>query len=382
MSSGPASGGAVALTEESVTHRQGPSAVKAPGAARVAFGPHRSSTNTPSSLVALAAGAATVAAVLAYARRRRRYPLDDKVVLVTGGSRGLGLVLARELVRRGARVALLARDAGEVARAADGLAPGRVLAIVGDVSRPDDGRRAVEEVVQRFGRLDVLVNNAGAILCAPLERTRVEDFQTMMDVHFWGTLHMTRAALPHLRARRGSRVVNICSIGGKIAVPHLGAYCASKFAQAGLSSAMAEELRDEGVVVSTVYPGLMRTGGHVNARFRGDAEREFRLFALAAGLPVASMGAERAARRIVLAIARGEADVVLPYSVRQAARAAALAPNLTTRLFAAVDAWLPRDHGGGASGDAVRGADLPLPRPVEAATILGERAARRNNQRG
>lgn len=335
-----------------------------------------------SRLVPWAVAGSAVAGALAYRLAKPRYELKGKVVLITGGSRGLGLVLARRLADQGTRVAIMARDREEVVRAADSLGASVALPIVGDVRVIEDGRRAVAEAITRFGGLDVLVNNAGVILCAPLAKTRTEDFQTMMDVHFWGTLHMTRAALPYLRARRGARVINICSIGGKIAVPHLSAYTASKFAQAGLSSVMAQELRKEGVVVSTVYPGLMRTGSHVNARFRGDAAREFRLFALAAGLPLTAMSAERAARHIVAAIRGAAPEYVIPGSVRQLARVAALAPNLTLRLLAAVSAWLPgADSPAARRNDrAVRGAELPLPGPVRTAIGLAERAAHRNNQ--
>ena len=169
----------------------------------------------------------------------------------------------------------MARDPQELARAVESLGPGVPAAgVVGDVRLPDSCAQTVDEVIARFGRLDVLVNNAGLILSAPLARTGVDDFEALMDVHFWGTLHMTSAALPHLLARPGGRVANICSIGGKVAVPHLSAYCASKFAQAGLSAVLREELRQHGVTVTTVFPGLMRTGSHVQARFRGDAGRE------------------------------------------------------------------------------------------------------------
>jgi short-subunit dehydrogenase len=194
---------------------------------------------------------------------------------------------------------------------------------------------------------------------------------------------MTGAALPHLLARPGSRLVNICSIGAKVPIPHLSAYCASKFAQAGLSAVLAEELRQHGVVVSTVYPGLMRTGSHVQARFRGDVVREYQAFALAAGSPVLAIGAERAARLIVRGVEQGLADVTLPGTMRLAARAHALAPNLTSAVLAEVNRWLP---GGETSavgqwrGRAIRGAELPLAPAVRAATVLGQRAAARNNE--
>jgi NAD(P)-dependent dehydrogenase (short-subunit alcohol dehydrogenase family) len=280
----------------------------------------------------------------------------------------------------------MARDAAEVAAAVEDLGPpSRVVGVPGDVRVPESCGRTVDEVLSRFGRLDVLVNNAGVILSAPLFRTAIDDFQALMDVHFWGTLHMTTAALPHLMAQPGARVANICSIGAKVTVPHLSAYCASKFAQAGLSSALSVELRRHGVTVTTVYPGLMRTGSHVQAHFRGDVEREYRLFALAAGTPVTAIGAERAAAAILRALARGQAELTFPRSMRLAARTTALAPNLTASVLAEVNRWLPDGDTRGEADEpraAVRGAELTLPRAIRAAIVLGDRAAHRNNEHG
>jgi NAD(P)-dependent dehydrogenase (short-subunit alcohol dehydrogenase family) len=331
------------------------------------------------------AAAAAAAGLAAYLRRRPSQDFVGRTVLITGGSRGLGLVLARAFVARGASVALMARDPGELARAVESLGPAAPAAgVVGDVRVPDSCAQTVDEVIARFRRLDVLVNNAGLILSAPLARTSIPDFEALMDVHFWGTLHMTSAALPHLLARPGGRVVNICSIGGKVAIPHLSAYCASKFAQAGLSTVLSEELRQHGVTVTTVFPGLMRTGSHVHARFRGDADREYRIFALAAGTPLLAISAERAARGIVRAVARRRAEITLPASMRLAARATALAPNLTTAILAELNRWLPDGRvlpPRRVGSTAVRGADLRLAPAVRAAIVLGERAADRNNER-
>ena len=166
-------------------------------------------------------------------------------------------------------------------------------------------------------------------------------------------------------------------------MPHLSAYCASKFAQAGLSAVLSQELRGHGVTVSTVYPGLMRTGSHLNARFRGDVQKEFAAFALASGLPGLSMGAERAARLILAGARRGQAEVVVPFTVRQIARIAAMAPNLFSSVMGWVNRALP-DGTGEQAFDAIvptRGAELRLPAPVRSAIVLSERAATRNNER-
>jgi NAD(P)-dependent dehydrogenase (short-subunit alcohol dehydrogenase family) len=315
-------------------------------------------------------------------RRAPRYDFRQRVVAITGGSRGLGLALARVLADEGARVALLARDAAELARAKADLPPtAAVLTVECDVRDPRQARQAMVAIDAAWGGLDILINNAGVILSAPLSETTDADVEALMDVHLWGTWHMSRAALPLLTRRRDPRIVNIVSIGGKVGVPHLSAYCASKFAQAGLSAAMAEELRGRGVRVVTVFPGLMRTGSHVNARFKGELRPEYANFAMAATLPGVSMGVERAARAIVRAIRRGQAEAVVPFTVRQAARAAALAPNAVVTALAGINEWLPAGQSRRAGVAAVRGADIGLPAPVRVAATLGERSADRHNQR-
>jgi NAD(P)-dependent dehydrogenase (short-subunit alcohol dehydrogenase family) len=337
-----------------------------------------SRTRLPSARVLATAAVAAGAIGVAVARYRRRYNFENKVVVITGGSRGLGLVLARELASRGASLGLMARDALELARARRSIdSDSMVQLLPADVTDPAQVEQAFSTMIRRFGRVDVVINNAGQILSAPFDDTTPEDFKTMLDVHFWGTFNVSRAALPHLARHGDGRIINICSIGARVPVPHLSAYCASKYAQAGLSAVMAEELRAKGIRVTTVLPGLMRTGSHLQAWFKGERSTEFALFSLVGGAPVTSMSAERASRLILSAAARGQADAVIPFTYRQLARLTALAPNATIAALATVNEMMP----GPQTRFAAQGKHMELPKLVKGVAALNERAADRNNQR-
>jgi NAD(P)-dependent dehydrogenase (short-subunit alcohol dehydrogenase family) len=202
-------------------------------------------------IVALAAGA--VAAFVGARLLRNRHGIDfgGRVVVVTGGSRGLGLVIARQLAAQGAKLALLARDEHELDRAKRLLEeehPGvEVMAVRCDVRRKADVRAAVAQILDRWTTVDVLINNAGVIQVGPLEHMQHEDFENAMATHFWGPLHLMMEIVPVMRRRGFGRIVNISSIGGRVAVPHLAPYCASKFALAGLSDAVRSELAPHGI---------------------------------------------------------------------------------------------------------------------------------------
>lgn len=276
-------------------------------------------------------GAAAIAAVAARRRRATRYSFRGRIVLLTGGTRGLGLALARRLVAEDARVWLVARSEDELQSAATELEQhgGRVRTIRADIRSAEAAARIVEQVVEEVGRIDVLVNNAGVITVAPFEHTHVEDIEESMAVHFWGPLHLIRAALPFLTCDGTGRIVNIASIGGRVAVPHLSAYAAGKFALVGLSETLRAELKRDGVLVTTVTPGLMRTGSYVNARVRGQHEEEARWFSLSSATALSAQSAARAARQILSAVRTGRATCTPGVRARLAHVASAVAPELT-----------------------------------------------------
>jgi NAD(P)-dependent dehydrogenase (short-subunit alcohol dehydrogenase family) len=314
-------------------------------------------------------------------RRRRRWDLRGRTVLITGGSRGLGLLIARELVAQGARVAVGARDEETLDRARRDLMGrgGLVAAISCDVTDPAAVERLVRATTDRLGPIDALVSCAGTITVGPAREMRREDFQRAMDTNFWGALHAILAVLPGMRARGAGRIVNVASIGGRISVPHLLPYSASKFALVGLSEGLRAELAPEGIQVSTICPGLMRTGSPRHAWFKGQHRAEYAWFSVADALPLVSMDAGRAARQVVDALRHGVAHRTLSLPAKAAGAVHGLLPGTTGALLALVSRLLPGPDG--------RAADAPV-EGVESAsavspsvlTTLGERAAARNNQ--
>src|SRR5947209_5151407 len=261
----------------------------------------------------IAAGVAAGIAGTMLARRRTPITFKNHVAFISGGSRGLGLLLARELVARGARVAITARDAEELARAEKQLRSegGEVLAIEADMTLRDEAEAAVRKTEQQFGPVNVLINNAGTISVGPIETMTIDDYRDSINTHFWGPYFTTMAVLPSMQRRRSGRIVNISSIGGKISVPHLVPYSVGKFALTGFSEGLRSELLKDRVYVTTVCPGLMRTGSPRNAFFKGNNEAEYAWFSISDALPLISISADRAAKQIVEACARGDAELML-----------------------------------------------------------------------
>lgn len=318
---------------------------------------------------------------------RRIWPADlrGQIALVTGGSRGLGLLIARELAAEGCRLAICARDEPELQRArADLEARGaEVETVVCDVADRADVDRMIRQVLGRYGRIDLLVNVAGIIQVGPLETATLADFEQAMGVMFWGVVYPTLAVLPQMRARRSGRMVNITSIGGKLSVPHLLPYSSAKFAAVGFSEGLAAEVAKDGITVTTIVPGLMRTGSYLHAITKGDQEAEYGWFSLGASLPLISMDAERAARQVVDAVRRGETERFLGVTAMLAARFHGLFPGTTVELAGLVNRLLPRADRSdrvGAVGMQVR--ERLDSRLLEAATTLGRRAAERFNELG
>ncbi|MDX2149431.1 MAG: SDR family NAD(P)-dependent oxidoreductase [Bryobacteraceae bacterium] len=280
-------------------------------------------------------------------RRSRRYDFRGRVVLITGASRGLGLILARLWAEEGARLAICARDGEDLDTARRELSTtAEVASFECDIMHRADIERMLREVEGELGPVDVLVNNAGTIAVGPFETMTVEDFDDSLRTHFWGPLHAIQGVLPAMRERGEGRIVNVSSIGGRIGVPHMAAYCAGKFALTGFSQALRAELLPHGICVTTVIPGLITTGSPRNAHFKGQHEAEYAWFAAADSMPGLAMDAEAAGREVVEAARYGEAEVILGKAAELASLFNGVFPGLTADLLSVAQRFLPSAEGG------------------------------------
>ena len=188
--------------------------------------------------------------------------LSGTTAVITGATSGIGRETAREFAKTGAKVVLAGRRQERLAELAGEIeaSGGQALAVQTDVADQAQVEALIEKSVERFGRVDVLVNNAGVAIASGFEAMPLEDFRRLMDVNFWGAVYACRAALPQMRNQRGGGVIlNVSSIFGKRGMPFETAYCASKFALAGFSEALRAELMSVGIDVCTIYPGAVET---------------------------------------------------------------------------------------------------------------------------
>jgi short-subunit dehydrogenase len=339
------------------------------------------STNWLTVAAISAAGTITAAKMVARIARPKLH-LKDKVVLITGGSRGLGLSVAFQLGSLGAHLALCARDPEELERARARLAERGIdcATFPCDISEESQIEPLVARVLDRFGRIDVLINNAGHISVAPLDRVQHSDFEHAMNVMFWAPLNLTLAILPQMKQQRSGHIVDITSVGGRVSIPHLLPYCCAKFAFVAFSKGLATELDADNIRVLTVVPGLMRTGSYLNAKFKGSAQSEFAWFSLLGNLPGFSVAASYAARRIVNALQHNRRTCTISLPAKILIASDALLPETTATVLASVNRYLLPSPSGGTqqvSGKILNGR---LNVFFQALTSLGKTAARQLNE--
>lgn len=336
--------------------------------------------------------------------RQGRPQAVSGVALVAGASRGLGLLICSELVHRGYRVHGCARDRAELDRAealvnsgevgpsvdaADraGARRGELVGHVCDVGDAEAVAQWVENVRSTEGSVDVAIHVAGIIQVGPVESTSLGHFRAAIDTMLLGPVHLCLSVLPMMLEAGSGRIGVVSSVGGVVSVPHLLPYSVAKFGAVGLTEGLQAELSGTGVTATTIVPGLMRTGGHLHAQFVGDAAKDYAWFATGASLPLLSISAERAARRIVDGVLAGRSQVELTPLTWVGRRVHGLAPGTTSRLLGLVARALPRGSAAAPSlhpdTDHVQGSTarrLLGSRVVDTVSVLGNRAARRLNE--
>jgi NAD(P)-dependent dehydrogenase (short-subunit alcohol dehydrogenase family) len=312
-------------------------------------------------LLGSAVGGAALWATRAYLRSIRRIELRDRVVVVTGASSGLGLLVAREAARRGARLAVAARDEADLARAADDLRSSGardVLAVPTDVSKRDEAERLITRTYEHFGRVDVLINNAGVMTVGPIETQTVEDYERVLAINYWGEVYPTLAVLPIMRRQGFGRIGNVVSIGGLLAVPHMLPYTASKFALTGFTEGLRAEVAKDNILVTGIYPGTIRTGGHRHVDVKGDHEAEYAWFSLSDTVPGLSVSAEACALALWDAVLHGDPQRRVGLQTKLAVGFHDLFPEWFAELMPLVNRALPASPGdvtGSVKGRDIRG---------------------------
>lgn len=327
-----------------------------------------------------AAGLGVYAAARHFYKEMIKYDFQDKVVIITGGARGLGLLLARELAAKGANLVICSRNAEQIEIAEQEIRQigSTVLGLKADVSDQTDAARVVEAAISQFGRIDLLINNAGVMLVGPENVMNVEDYKTAMDTNFWAALYMIKAALPHFHDQREGRIANICSIGGKVAVPHLLPYSVSKFAMVALSEGLHAELKKDNIHVTTVIPNLMRTGSPRNVSLKGDHKAEYAWFKIADSSPFLSQDAAQAATDIINAIAYQESEVILTNTAKLAVALQGVSPGLVSMATSIANRFLPKS---GPEGSVIRkGYESESEKTTGPVASMSDRAALENNE--
>ncbi len=301
-------------------------------------------------------------------------------MLITGGSRGLGLVMARQLAQKGARLVICARSEDQLERARHELSAlgTPVMAIPCDITDRHQVQGMINQIRSQFGAIDVLINNAGVIQVGPVETMNLAEYEEAMNTHFWAPLYTMLAVIPHMKQRGHGRIVNVSSVGGKIALPHMVPYSASKFALMGLSEGMHSELKKDNILVTTVVPNLTRTGSPKNVTVKGDHQAEYAWFKIADSLPLFTQSAESAASRIITAIEQGEAEVTLTFSGKLAEVIHGVAPGFVADVLGFINDMLP--EAGPHGTERYKGYEAESARSRNIFTKSSDQAASRNNE--
>lgn len=199
-------------------------------------------------------------------------------VLITGASQGIGKATALLFAQQGYQVVLAARQADRLKSLANEMeqAGFSALAVPTDVKDPDQVNTLIQTALDQYGAIDVLINNAGIYISGPVDQFTLEDWHQAIDTNLWGYIHTIHTLLPHFLERKRGTIVNVDSIGGKVAIPYLIPYSTSKFAVTGLTQSLQSELAPKGIQVCGIYPNLIKSDFMERAIFRGYGNEDTR----------------------------------------------------------------------------------------------------------
>ncbi|MEZ5401813.1 MAG: SDR family NAD(P)-dependent oxidoreductase [Bryobacteraceae bacterium] len=250
--------------------------------------------------------------------------LQGKSVLITGASGGIGASLARSLHRRGAKLTLMARSAETLEKAA---AETQGVAVTGDVTNAEDRKRAVDAALERWGSLDVLVNNAGVGMYIPAWRADMGEVRRLWELNIFAPLELIQLVVPVMQKQGGGRIVNVSSVAGKIALPWFPNYTASKFALCALTDALRIELAPYNISTMDVCPGYVKTAFQDNSLAGRPPDRLWRMKRMAV-MP------DECAEAIARGMERDKRTLVMPWFGNVLIAAARLAPSIADRILA------------------------------------------------
>lgn len=206
-----------------------------------------------------------------------KYKIMAPTILITGASQGIGRATAILFARNGYDLVIAARQEEHLKAVAEeitSLGYAHPLTVACDVRDPEQVNKLVQQAIQHYGNIDVLVNNAGIFATGTVENFSLEDWHQIIDTNLWGYIHTINALLPYFLQRGTGTIVNLSSIGGKVPTPYLTAYCTSKFAVTGLTESLQAELKPKGIQVCGIYPNLIRSSLLERAIFRGKDDED------------------------------------------------------------------------------------------------------------
>lgn len=269
--------------------------------------------------------------------------LEGKVIVITGGTSGLGFALMQKLLKEKSKISLCARDEDDLQKLKSNYPAAFTMKCdVGDKAQVFD---FIQKTIQHFGRIDIVINNAGIIMVGPMESLKREEYEKAMDVMYWGIVNTTLAVVPHMKENGYGQIVNITSVGGKVSIPHLLPYSAAKFAAVGFSEGITPELRNSNIFVTTIVPGLMRTGSYKNALFQKGNRKSYKLFSAISSAPFLTVSAEKAARRVILAMKQKRPVKVIGLQARALIELHHFFPNTLLKAFFLTTKALPSQEG-------------------------------------